>query len=196
MSANDERMRGWWLAGAVWFVSVAACCAALDLVTKHLVFRYYFSPHEVGQEVHWWIDGIFGIQTSTNPGALFGMGPGYSLWFAAASVVFFLFILVWLFVLKGAQDRTLTISLGLIAGGIFGNFYDRIGWGWSTRYPEEIRHHVRDWILFRLPGVPGFDPWPNFNVADSCLVVGAACLIIHSFLMHRGSVPSVDTEDV
>jgi signal peptidase II len=41
---------------------------------------------------------------------------------------------------------------------------------------------VRDWILFRLEGVPFFDPWPNFNIADSALVIGAILLFLHAFI--------------
>ncbi|HMP80712.1 MAG TPA: signal peptidase II, partial [Pirellulaceae bacterium] len=96
---SDDRKRGWLAPRAALFFSIATVAAAADLLSKHWVFRHFFTPTEHGQDVHWWIVGILGIQTSTNPGALFGMGQGYSLWFAAASVVFFLFILVWLFVL-------------------------------------------------------------------------------------------------
>ena len=42
-----------------------------------------------------------------------------------------------------------------------------------------FRSAVRDWIHFRIEGVPFFDPWPNFNIADSLLVAGAISLFIH-----------------
>lgn len=180
--------------GAVLFFAVAAFCAATDLGTKYWAFQKFFVPAGVGQVEHWLIPGVLGVQTSTNPGALFGMGRGYSLWFAGASVVFFVIIVFWLFGLGGARDRWLALALGMISGGIFGNFYDRIGWGHLPGYPDEIRHHVRDWILFRLQGVPGFDPWPNFNIADSCLVVGACLLVLHSFFARRPT-PAPDRAD-
>ncbi len=137
----------------------------------------------------WWVEGIFGIQTATNPGALFGIGKGFSFWFAMFSIVAFVGILVWLFPLKAAFDRWLTLSLGLICGGIFGNFYDRMGWGYLASYPEAIRTNVRDWILFRLEGVPFFDPWPNFNIADALLVTGAIMLFLHAIFF---AVPPED----
>lgn len=162
----------------------------MDLATKSYMFQNHFDPLRADpdsaqyapQFPSWWIEGVLGIQTSTNPGALFGMGSGYSEVFAALSVVALVGIIVWLFVFKLAFDRWLTLTLGLISGGILGNLYDRIGLGYVETYPESIRTNVRDWILFRLEGVRWFDPWPNFNVADMLLVTGACMLVVHAFL--------------
>lgn len=169
---------------AVLFFALLVAGLSADLLTKQYTFSQFFDPdlelNNFAQERHFWIPGIFGIQTSTNGGALFGMGQGGSAWFAALSLVFFLGILAWLFIWGGARDRWLTGALGLISGGILGNFYDRVGWGFTPGHPESIRYHVRDWILFRLEGVPNFDPWPNFNLADCWLVIGAGLLLIHA----------------
>ena len=141
---------------------------AADLITKSWVFNNYYDPEIAREGVHgqfvafWWIEGIFGVQPSTNPGALFGLGAGFSFYFATFSIVALLAIVVWLFVYKAAVDRWLTFALGLVSGGILGNFYDRVGLGAKPSYPEHVRDNVRDWILFRLEGVPFFDPWPNF----------------------------------
>ena len=156
--------------------------AIVDLATKSYMFANHFDPTSYSeQQKHWWIDGVFGIQTSTNPGALFGIGGGYSWLFAIFSVVALVGILVWLFVFRAMQDRWLTFALGLISGGILGNLYDRVGLGYVTGYPIEIKNNVRDWILFELDGVRFFDPWPNFNIADSVLVAGAIMLFFHAF---------------
>ena len=125
------------------------------------------------------------MQPSTNPGALFGMGAGYSIVFAIFSIVALSLIIGWLFWFRAAHDRWLTVALGLVSGGILGNFYDRVGLGAKPGYPAHIRDNVRDWILFRLEGVPLFDPWPNFNIADSVLVIGAAMLFIHSVVLYK-----------
>ena len=129
---------------------------------------------------YWWIKGIFGIQTSTNGGALFGMGQGMHLLFAGLSVVAIVGIIIWLFYFKGAIEKLLTTSLGMISGGILGNLYDRLGFGYAEG-PETIKHHVRDWLFFRWEGVSFLDPWPNFNIADSLLVCGACLLFVHAF---------------
>jgi signal peptidase II len=45
---------------------------------------------------------------------------------------------------------------------------------------------VVDFVLVRWPGGPRlFDPWPAFNLADSCITVGAALLIWDSFRRSR-----------
>ncbi len=173
------------------FFCIAAVGLAADLATKHLAFKHYFDPASPGQQPRWWIDGIFGLQTSTNPGALFGMGSGLSWVFAILSVVAICVIVGWLFIFKGAVDRWLTFTLALITGGILGNLYDRVGLGALPSYPPEIHTNVRDWILFRLEGVPFFDPWPNFNFADCWLVCGAALLFFHALFL----APEEETSD-
>ncbi len=167
------------------FFFLAAVGLFADLLTKSSVFDRHFQPQLMylgeHQPVHWLIDGVLGIQCSTNPGALFGFAKGFSPVFAAISIVAIAGILFWLFWFKQAIDRWLTVAFGLVSGGILGNLYDRLGFGYQPGYPEEIKTDVRDWILFRLQGVPLFDPWPNFNIADSLLVTGAFMLFIHAF---------------
>ncbi len=173
----------------VLFLLLMSFGAAADLLSKWWVFENYFdaerATHRDPQGVLWFVDGVFGIQTSTNPGALFGFGSGYSWLFAIFSVVALTGIMIWLFRFGAAFDRWLTVSLGLVCGGIIGNCYDRLGFGAKPEYPEWIRDNVRDWVLFRLEGVPMFDPWPNFNIADCLLVVGAAMLFVHSFVLYK-----------
>ena len=167
----------------VLFFCVAALTLLADLVSKSVIFSSFFDPAQDFQMPHFWVDGMFGIQTSTNPGALFGMGAGYSWVFAILSLVALSGIMLWLFVFGAGYDLFLTLTLGLISGGIMGNLYDRLGWGALPSYPESIRTNVRDWILFRLEGVPFFDPWPNFNLADCWLVCGAALLFFHALFL-------------
>ncbi len=173
-----------------------------DLGTKYYMFANYFEPEranpnspEYSQQIkHWLVDGVFGYQTSTNAGALFGMGSGYSWLFAIFSIVALLGILVWLFRFGAAHDRWLTFSLGLVSGGILGNLYDRVGLGHLATYPESVRNNVRDWILFELEGVNFFDPWPNFNIADACLVCGAIMLFVHAFFYAEPEKQTIQTE--
>lgn len=159
-----------------------------DLITKTLVFKNHFHAQDPSVS-HWWVDGVFGIQTSFNGGALFGMFQGGSFWLACLSILALSGILIWLFIFKMAASRFLTITLGLITGGVVGNLYDRMGFGYVQEHPEHTVYHVRDWIHFRLEGVPFFDPWPNFNIADGLLVVGACMLFLFAVFVPEDSLP-------
>ena len=110
----------------VLFFCVAALTLLADLVSKSVIFSSFFDPAQDFQMPHFWVDGMFGIQTSTNPGALFGMGAGYSWVFAILSLVALSGIMLWLFVFGAGYDLFLTLTLGLISGGIMGNLYDRL----------------------------------------------------------------------
>ncbi len=59
-----------------------------------------------------------------------------------------------------------SVALALILGGAFGNLYDRI------RY-----HYVIDFLEVHIVHYH----WPDFNVADSCIVIGACLLLIEIF---------------
>jgi len=166
------------------FLCLAAGGALLDLFSKSAIFFYHFEP-EIWpfqrQHGYWLIEDVFGVQCSMNPGALFGIGAGYSSFFATISIIAIIGIVVWLFVYKQAWDRWLTTAFGLITGGIMGNLYDRLGFGYVPSYPSDVKDNVRDWILFQWQGVRFLDPWPNFNIADSLLVIGAFLLLIQTF---------------
>jgi signal peptidase II len=164
------------------YAALAITGCAIDLWSKSAVFAWRGMPGESGE---WWIwEGLFGIETALNHGALFGIGQGRSGLFSVLSVIALVGIVYWLFVAKAAHDWLLTIALGLITGGILGNLYDRLGlWGGQDASGATI-HAVRDWILIAYGGaeLPILGTkWPNFNIADSLLVCGAGLLIWHAF---------------
>ncbi|MCO6456372.1 MAG: signal peptidase II [Pirellulaceae bacterium] len=159
--------------------SIAVTGCALDLATKEWVFRWRGMPRADNE---WWIwEGYVGIETALNTGALFGLGAGNAHWFAVLSVLAFLGILAWLFWAGAARDPWLTIALGGVTGGIFGNLYDRLGLWHYEGVDASVRNAVRDWILLRY----GDFTWPNFNIADCLLVVGAGMLVLHAFWHHQ-----------
>ncbi len=153
---------------------------AADLATKSWAFRSLGMP---GVEPPYWLwDGVAGFQTSLNEGALFGMGQGWTLFFAGLSVVAGLAIVYWLFVAGAARDLCLTIALACVMSGVLGNLYDRIGmpglsWKFGDRAGEPV-YAVRDFILVMI----GDWPWPTFNIADSLLVCGAGLLLWRGFV--------------
>ena len=75
-------------------------------------------------------------------------------------------LVVWLFRLP-RQERLLTVSLALILAGAVGNLWDRLTLGYVVDF---ISVHYREHYF------------PAFNVADAAISVGAACMILDSFL--------------
>jgi len=140
---------------------------------------------------HRWflIEGRLGIETSVNRGALFGFGEGYWWLFATLSLVALAGIVTWLFAYKAARDRWLTVALAFVSGGILGNLHDRLGLWDSVGIKTEFQHGVRDWILFVWPEIKlkMFNPWPNFNIADSLLVTGAIMLLVHAVIWREAT---------
>jgi signal peptidase II len=155
--------------------TLAVAGAVADLWTKEAVFAWRKLPGQ--RDIYWVIDGYFGIETAVNIGAVFGIGAGKGVLFAAISVFALIAILVWLFGFRGAASVWLTTAMGFITGGIIGNLYDRLGMWWQPGYPDEWRSGVRDWILWQASDQW---KWPNFNIADSLLVTGAVMLVVQS----------------
>ena len=154
-----------------------------DLATKHWIFARLGMPRP-GAKPWWLLEDVCGFQTNLNEGALFGMGQGMVILFAALSVAAAVGIIFWLFYAGAARDWMLTVALAAVTAGILGNLYDRLGlhglrWQWSDgrHAPGDPVYAVRDWILVMI----GKWPWPTFNIADSMLVCGAAVLVWHAF---------------
>jgi signal peptidase II len=109
-----------------------------------------------------------------NKGAAFSFlssAPGWqTLFFACIAVVASAVISFLIF--RHAGKRLFCSGLALILGGALGNLYDRLVYG-----------HVVDFLDFHAAGWH----WPAFNVADSAISVGAAILIVESFLQRQSN---------
>ena len=169
----------------VLFLVPAIVGAAVDLVTK---VWFFATPALRAGDIFWLWTGHVGIQLSWNEGALFGIGQGRVWVFVALSVAAAAAIPIWLFCLGAARDAWLTFALGCVMAGVLGNLYDRLGLHgevWPASHPRagEPIYAVRDWILWQANDQWR---WPNFNIADSMLVVGAALLLLHAFRQPAG----------
>ncbi len=170
-SLSIEKTAKYWRIALVAVLASVGCYA--DLLTKRLVFERMGLPQVQGpRNVCWLWDGYIGIETSVNLGALAGLGSGHLNFLSAISVFAIVAILSWVIWGSATRDLLVTIAVGLILAGILGNLYDRLGM-WGSR-------GVRDWILFQYRSFV----WPNFNIADSLLVIGAVLLVLHSFGGH------------
>src|SRR3990172_8423627 len=161
------------------YLALAAGGLAADLATKHWIFSW---PELRQGGIYWLWEGHAGFQISLNEGALFGLGQGLVWLYVTISVLAIVGIVVWLFVFRAARDPWLATALGAISAGVLGNLYDRMGLAGEVWPPEDPRggqpvQAVRDWILIQWNDQWR---WPNFNVADSLLVLGAAVLLYHA----------------
>ena len=85
-------------------------------------------------------------------------------------------LIAWMLVRQGHRGPFAAVGFGLILGGAVGNLFDRIIYGWVVDF-------IRVWARVgdRLW------TWPDFNVADSAITVGAGFLILHELRAHRSS---------
>ena len=119
----------------------------------------------------------FEFLTNLNPGAVWGIGQGMAPVFAVLSIGAFIGILYWLFFCGAATSLWATVALALVSGGTLGNLYDRLGLhGIYLPNAQKRALAVRDFLHFEF----GNYDYPIFNIADSCLVVGAIMLILQS----------------
>ena len=136
---------------------------ALDQLTKHWVLRSV-SPY-VARSV---VPDFFNLVNVTNTGAAFGSFKGNNTFFVGISIVALVVVTI-LLVQPHRCDSWRDVSLALLLAGILGNLTDRLLYG-----------HVIDFLLFNLH-IRYADPWPAFNVADSCISIAVVLFIIHSF---------------
>ena len=169
------------------FLAVLAVGLAADLVTKWWVFRDLGMP---GGETLWFWQGHAGFRTSLNPGALFGIGAGWTYLFISLSFVAIAGIFYWVFRGGAAADPLLPPSLGAITAGILGNLYDRLG---LPAYPGGFRStSVRDFLLVQINEQW---QWPIFNIADSLLVCGVGVLIFHAYVLEPRARREANADD-
>lgn len=136
---------------------------ALDQITKWLVLRNIGVDERIGV-----IPGWFDLVQVHNTGAAFGMLSGNNVFFIGLSVVALVAVVV-LWTRGAFQGRLVTLGAALLLAGILGNLTDRL-----------LHGFVVDFLSFDLH-VKFANPWPSFNVADSCICIAAGLFVISSF---------------
>ena len=112
------------------------------------------------------IPGCYSIRFSENPGGVFGIGQGRTHWFIAFTLLA-LGVLAWLFLTADRSHTHVNVGIALITSGALGNLYDRI-----------LNGAVRDFIDWYI----GSYHWYTFNIADACICVGVAFLMLDALL--------------
>jgi signal peptidase II len=156
-----------------YFFASAAISLAIDQLSKTWVVKSLGFTDRIPV-----IDGFFYLTHVRNPGAAF------SLFADAPEVIRAPFFIVTTLIALGLiisffrklspRDRLAALALGLILGGAVGNLVDRLIYG-----------EVVDFLHLRLWS--GYS-WPDFNVADSSIVVGVALLVLELFASESESL--------
>jgi signal peptidase II len=141
------------------FISVLV----LDLATKIAIDTHLSYADKIPV-----IPGFFYLTHVRNTGAAFGLFSDapqlYRLIFFISVSLIAMGIIVSFYRKLSPGDRLAALALGLILGGAIGNLIDRI-----------FRQEVIDFLHFQI--WRGYS-WPDFNVADSAIVVGVGFLVL------------------
>jgi signal peptidase II len=137
-----------------------------DQFTKVLIMGYY----QLGDSTT--VTTFFNIVRVHNSGAAFSFlagAGGWQRWFFTAIGIGAALLMVWL-LKKHAGQTLFAFAIASILGGAVGNVIDRVLYGYVVDF---LDFHWRGWHF------------PAFNVADSAITIGAACLILDELLRVR-----------
>jgi len=142
---------------AMWLV-LSVCIVLADQLSKDYITRHFGEFEFIS------VLPVLDITRMHNVGAAFSFlasASGWQRWlFIALAVVVSVGIITWL------------CRLALVLGGAIGNVIDRIRLG-----------HVIDFIHFHWDRAY----FPAFNIADSAITIGAACLLLDALLEPKRS---------
>jgi signal peptidase II len=155
------------------YMALIGAMAALDQITKHLVASNVGLYRSVPV-----IPGFFNITHIHNSGAIFGFLSNSDklpifLLLTGSSFLALGFV-IYYFIKTPASERFVKLSLSLILAGALGNLIDRLGRGYVIDFLE---FYHKTWSF------------PSFNVADSCITIGAILLILASFRRKPACIP-------
>ncbi len=142
------------------FAAVALAAYALDLGSKLLAVDRLSGRADVSL-----VGDLLVLHLTRNPGAAFSTGTEYTV---VLTCVAMLAVLVVLYLSRRVGSVGWAVALGLLLAGVAGNLTDRL-----FRAPGPLRGHVIDFLM--LPH------WPVFNIADMCINVAAALILVQAF---------------
>ncbi|GGD85407.1 lipoprotein signal peptidase [Paenibacillus nasutitermitis] len=143
---------------------IAAIFFGIDQWTKRLVVQ----KMELGESIPV-IENFLYITSHRNRGAAWGILEGQMWFFYIITALFGIGVIY--YIQKHTKDKKLMgIGLGILLGGMLGNFYDRL-------IHKEVVDFIDTYIF-------GYD-FPIFNVADSSLWIGIGFVFIHMMFFEK-----------
>ncbi len=157
---------------------LAFLLAALVILTDRLSKLWIKAHIQTGDAIPV-IPGVFRLTHVLNTGAAFSLFEGArspaTVRYVLIAVALIEIAVVLAFLIRtGRRLTATTIGFALILGGALGNLYDRIH-----------LHYVIDFLEVRIIHYH----WPDFNVADSSIVIGA-CLLMLEVLRPQPDTPT------
>ena len=155
-----------------WLLAISAFLLVADRLTKIWVGKHIAFGDAIPVIPH-----VLRITHWTNEGAAFSLfadsaTPNTVRWVLVSfSLVAALVVLISMIRL-GSRITLTTLALALILAGALGNVHDRIAYGSVIDF---IEVHIFTYH------------WPDFNVADSSIVVGACLLMLDSLLPKKSA---------
>ena len=167
----------------LWLLLIGVVAIAIDQSSKMWAQQVLAQKWEAGDSVvHFFpkqdivvVPNLFNLTYRENPAAAFSITSSLPEWFRrpfllSVSVLATIFFLIWYFRIKESDALILT-AFCLIMAGAMGNLIDRATLGYVIDFLD---------IHAGMFGYPMFH-WPTFNVADSCIVVGALAVLYRTF---------------
>jgi signal peptidase II len=154
--------------GMLHWLGLAFIIVLVDQFTKVLIVGYY----HLGDSTY--VASFFNVVRAHNTGAAFSFlagASGWQRWFFTVLGLVAAAVIVWMLHAHPGQ-RLFSLAMACILGGAIGNVVDRLLHGYVVDF---LQFHWRGWYF------------PAFNVADSAITVGAACLILDELLRVRRS---------
>jgi signal peptidase II len=150
-----------------WLLTISALLLLADRLTKIWVGKHIVLGDAIPIVPH-----VLRITHWTNEGAAFSLfadsaTPNTVRWVLISFSLVAAVVVLVAMVRLGSRITLTTVALALILAGALGNVHDRIAYGSVIDF---IEVHVFTYH------------WPDFNVADSSIVVGACLLMLDSLL--------------
>lgn len=146
------------------YLIISALVIGLDQWVKYLTV----SNIQLG-ETKSFIPGFLSFTNIRNTGAAWSLLEG-KMWFFYIITVIVVVVILYMLVKNSHGNKWFTIGLSLVLAGALGNFIDRLRLG-----------YVVD--MFQTD----FMNFPIFNVADTALVIGVACIFIYLILDEKAA---------
>lgn len=152
-----------------WLLAISALVIALDRWTKLWVQHHIAEGDDITV-----ISGFFNISHVENSGAAFSLftnsaSPDRTRWLLTAFSILVAVVIFVLLMKMGRRFTATSLALALVLGGAIGNVWDRVQAAMVTDFLE-VHLHLGSWSYH----------WPDFNVADSAIVIGGILLLLDS----------------